>query len=435
MARRPRIYRAGRRRVPYVTAFVRLLVCFAVISIPTLLLAVAIGKTTFKPNGQFVGELTTDQDPIIVNLPADVTISEVLVARGQTVRAGETLATFDKSALAAARTRLENETAALILERRCLLDPLLFGELGKSFLDSADELDQLLAIALESCQLSLAAYSDMHLEIYEDRASIAQSRAEILRQQQNLLSQIDVSEDVSQRPEVLFAALQLQLQINATDMQDNDARIQMQVVTELRHKTRLARLHELSRQVAQNNALLERIDAALQQPRVIAPIAGKVQRVRAIQRGTILPESVELLQITPTDHAEFVVRFPLPHDELDAVRVGDSLVVRPLGISLETPLVLSGHVTAFQADRGSTIEQSVFVSVTLDAQSTARLRDPNTRLAMHGTGTASIVEVTQNKRQMAHEIETVILRNCGVLLQSQCALRTPETEPMKGIQG
>ena len=420
MSRGPKIYKVRRRSVVILWPLFYLSLCVGLIAFPSFILAALIGDMKIVPSERYLGELTTDQDPIVVNLPANTMISEVLVARGQDVRAGETVATFDKSALKATRERLENETAALVLERRCLLDPSLFEAFEETAFDTSNELDQLLSIGLQSCRLHVSSFGPQRVDLHKERVALVENRAEILKRQQSLLGQIHQQEVPQMHQQILFAALQLQQHINQADADDNAVRTELHALTVAESEARLQRLNTLSDEIASNNMTLERVEVALDSPRLLSPVTGKVQRVRAIQRGTILTDSVELLQITPTENAAYVVKFPVDFDAAHQIVMGERILIRPLGVRHADSLNLLGRVSGFSTTIVNLREQVTLVNLTLDDESVARLQDPDIRLSLHGTSTASVVEIKRAERAIADEIEQTWDQNCQNFAQALC---------------
>lgn len=381
------------------------------LALPSILITQFVSAQNFVPSASYIGSLATSRDPIMVNLPADLPIAEVLVARGQDIRQGETVATFDTAALTGERNRIENATAALVLERRCLLDSSLSDDLELTIASAETALEQRLFIALESCRSFLEEENSIQKHLQES-TSLAAERHLLLLEQRARLGRFALDAAPSERHEILLAALKVDLQILGIREQRHTVENRHQMHAREGHMEKISRLRTLTDQIDKNVEFLDRVDAALEFPRVVSPVAGRVQRVRAIQRGAVLPKSTELLQVAPNDTRTYNVSFSVSFDTLGRIRVGQALDIRALGDTHAIHLPLSGQVAALTRNENDSNSQMVMVSVKLDAESVARLSRPDVRLALHGTETASIVTLKLQTTSVWQALARILERNC-----------------------
>lgn len=418
------IYRPVVLRSRLLRPLFSLAIALAVIAVPTWIAAQFIGAQTVQPQARFVGELRADQEPFTVSLPAGIPIDEILVDRGDEVKAGQTIATLDKNAVRAAKERLENETAALVVERRCLLDPDIFDGMDGVSLDALDEMDQLIGIALRSCRLFDAEDAGGMAKLAEDRALLIAKRHRLLRKQREVVVSNELMQEGSKDLGALETALNLELQITETLLEEN---AQLAKVTELQlasEAAKLDRLRALSLSIAENDDLLSRLDAVLETPRLYAPRDGRVQRVRALQRGRSVPVDTTLVDISPSDGTAYQVRFQTAHNPLAPFDVGQVVTMRPLGVLESLDQNLSGRISHVGTAAPGADVQQLSIHVALSEGSQALLQSETSRISLIGPETASIVEVGLPVQAVGTALRAAFVKNCNLTGVRMCVDQT-----------
>ena len=426
MTGRRQKYSAVARRTRVFTPTLALLAVLFAIGAPTWIAAGFVAGQTLPSRATFTGQLRADQTPFAISLPAGVPIGEILVERGDSVVAGQTVATIDEQAVRDAKERLENETAALVLERRCILDPEAFDGVPISPLDALGELDQLIGIALRSCKMSEKNGSSERAELARARASVLEKRELLLRRQRELVVARGLSLASEPDSQLLSDAISLELQITETHLTENSQQMRAFELERSSESAKLARLRFLSRQISENDQLLRRFDAALQSPRLQSPTGGLVQRVRALQRGSEVPVDTDIVEVTADESRGFNVIFNAINDPLSPFEFGQAVKIKPIGGLRDMAHELEGQLSGILAGESGSAENLVTLQVTLSDQSQTLLRSDAIDMTMIGPESASIVKVSLASQPIRNATRATLNRNCSALRLEFCSERAVE---------
>lgn len=429
-----RHFQAVPRRARLLSPVLVLVAAFLAVIVPTWIAAGFVGGQYLEPKGVHIGQLRANRNPIAITLPAGIALDEILVNRGDLVKAGQTVATIDQDAVRAAVNRLENETAALVLERRCLLDPSVFEGMEPVAFDALDEMEQLIGIALRSCRDLEADGQYERALIVEDRLALMEKREELLKKQSELIVVAGLGEAPPNDNAVLVAALQIQLEINDIRLDENFLRSEIEYITRSIEAARLTRLRQLSNIIAENTDLLGRLNAALRTPRLQSPRNGQVQRVRAMRRGDSVMSSTDIIEISDEEQQNFEVTFNVSYDNSDTFEIGQMLNVQPVGGAGVFPDPLRAEVIRITADPELASKRELTVALGLSRQSEQVIMDENSHVALIGPETAAVVTVELPRQKIEHSLARVLQDNCMKTIEKNCGVRDPSSPDFQGVQ-
>lgn len=119
-----------------------------------------------------------------------------------------------------------------------------------------------------------------------------------------------------------------------SDIRAADLRVRMAMESEAEflaaaRKEALLRVAELEAQRAEVAEELGRVEAALERGLIVAPVAGRVQSLGAVNAGQVLAAGALVAEIVPTD-AELFVEVRLPADRIGDVAVGMEASIKAL---------------------------------------------------------------------------------------------------------
>jgi HlyD family secretion protein len=279
---------------------------------------------------QLIG--TVDANEVIVSSRIPGRIQKLTVDEGDTVQAGQLIATIQSDDLTAAR----NAAEATATSQQYLLQ-------------QARDTERQLGGSTASQVVNAEA------QMYAAQATLAQAQAQLEHQQadtsravalaaQGVVSQQSRDEEVTSldaakaavdtaRHNVAAAAAALKV------AQANTAQAQAQTKT-------VAATHS---QMQNAQALLNQAQVELEYAQVAAPISGKVN-VRAARQGEVVAAGTPI--VTITDLTQTWVYAPLPETQADSVQLGDMLrVVMPSGARLQGKIIEKSAEADFATQR------------------------------------------------------------------------------------
>ncbi|MFM2356785.1 MAG: hypothetical protein RLZZ528_2521 [Pseudomonadota bacterium] len=347
-----------------------------------------VGRTGLPRHATYPGTIRPALTPTPVVLPAGIPLDRVLVGRGDTVVPGQTLATYDLAEIAARRDALASDILAARLLRDCLsgldvADPAL---LDRSGIDP--DTRHRLRAAVSACRretLASARAAETH----------ARARADLLDQQAlqdrwlrlALLSALRDPGSRADRAGLALSAaaaqLRLRMALHRID-HDRDRRLAAEGVA---LAGRIAALDDTIRQARTQLDRLRRAEAA---PRLRAPHAGTVLRVRRLPEGSSADDPVGLLDIRAGGDPGFQATVDLPAEVAATLEPEAAVRFRVLGLGGSLP-PLSGHVAQLAA---ASVEGKLTATIALDAASAAYLADPARGIAFRGEDTLSALDLT-----------------------------------------
>lgn len=363
----------------------------------------------------YTGTLRPDADPVTLSLPEGAVLDQILVARNDTVRQGQTLATLDITAMERYIATLEAE----LIHDRMLRDCLLSGQRPHQPPAPPDSLSDPLATAMQravqSCLLDLDTTAALEASRADSQAQLKQERQLVDRYIRVLTSTPDTE---ASRKEVL-QALALSMTRTRIDTRLTELRAQTQSDLLDNRAARLSKISGLETDIRFKSGLRARLLTALETPRLTAPEAGRVLRVRRLPKGTQAAELTQVLEVRPDGTGGYRAGFALPQADRTQIALGRTVQITLLG-QLDRVPDLTGDISHIHvADDGQ-----LWADITLDTASTALLDDPHTGLALRGSDTASTIHVQGEDINALESLRQTLARG-GRHLRQQIA-STPD---------
>jgi multidrug resistance efflux pump len=275
---------------------------------------------------------TVDANEVVVSSKIPGRIQTLTVEEGQTVKAGQLIATIESNDLQAALNAAEATAAS-----------------EQSKLKGAVETVDQNRGETDSATLSAAA------QVRSAQAQLEQSQANYNHQK------ADTSRTVALAQQGIMS--QQAKDEAATSLQASKAAVDAarENVAAAEASLRQARAHEMLTNVAARTvdstrgevenarALAEQAKVEVGYSQVFAPVSGKVN-VRAARQGEVVAAGATI--VTIMDLTETWVYAPLPETQADAVQLGDSLrVVMPSGAALQGKVINKAAEADFATQR------------------------------------------------------------------------------------
>ncbi|MCT8159557.1 hypothetical protein [Pseudoruegeria sp. SHC-113] len=376
----------------------------------------AVASSRVSDTGRYQGVLAPLNPPALVVLPAGIPLQTILVANGEAVSRGETVALVDtgelETAIQEARFRLETDRALM----RCL--GTLARPEGRVDLPEAFSTPSLnaphpfrLLSALRRCEEAAIGLDRIH-ESHTEKAAHLLERIALEEQRKALLVQSarNPARALADREALTRAAV----------LTDSNRADLAQALAQLHDEERLAIATErlaiaeafaaLGESVRVAEAQLRLMERFLDTPRLQAPASGVARNVRTQSALAAPPEDTPILRLEASDPQTYDVRFRL--DEATALKVplGSEVRILPMGAA-PGRLPLTGEVTGFipeyqtQASHTAVsgpvppalapVQTPLLVDarIALSEDSLARMADRYSGLAFAGEGSASQISV------------------------------------------
>lgn len=322
--------------------------------------------------GSFVA---TGQNKIIQHLEGGI-IEDILVAEGETVKAGQPILRLDETLAKANERELHLRQVRLeATEQR-----LLTQHLGKDTLTLPPALldesaDPEVATILDSQRLAFTVArsglaNDVML-IERNMDAIDARHRGYARQHEALVGQLALlDEELESKDELLQSGLARKADVTALRRARLDAigqigRIEAELdeIGEMRAKfqTQIEKTHdEYSRaaltEIQAIQAELESVreqmrkaDNVLLRTEVLAPVSGTVVRLYYHTSGGVIETGRAIAEILPDD-APLIIETLVPRSDIDSVKLGQISTVRLVGLNQRTTPILNGTVEYVSAD-------------------------------------------------------------------------------------
>ena len=279
---------------------------------------------------QLIG--TVDANEVIVSSRIPGRIEKLTVDEGDTVQAGQSIATIESDDLAAARNAAEATAASqhYLVQQARDTERQLGGSTASQVVNAEAQLQAAQATLVQA----QAQLDHQNADTSRTVALAAQGvMSEQLRDEQvTALAAAKAAVDTA-RQNVAAAAAALKV------AQANTAQAQAQAKT----------VHATRSQMQNAQALLSQAQVQLEYAQVNAPISGKVN-VRAARQGEVVAAGTPI--VTITDLTQTWIYAPLPETQADAVQLGDMLrVVMPSGATLEGKVIEKSAEADFATQR------------------------------------------------------------------------------------
>ncbi len=287
-------------------------------------------STQRSPDLQLIG--TVDANEVIVSSRIPGRIQKLAVDEGDTVTAGELIATIQSDDLAAAR----NAAEATALSQHYKLQ------------QSQDTQHQ-----TQGSTTSQVANAEAQVQVAQ--AALLQAQAQYEHQHADssrtiaLAKQGVMSEQSSDEAITSLRASQAAVDSAKQSVVAANASLKLAMANTIQAQAAAKTVASTRSDVQNAKALVNQAQIELDYANVLAPISGRVN-VRAARQGEVVAAGTPI--VTITDLTQTWVYAPLPETEADSVKLGDSLrVVMPSGEAIQGKVINKSAEANFATQR------------------------------------------------------------------------------------
>ena len=279
---------------------------------------------------QLIG--TVDANEVVVSSRIPGRIQQLTVDEGDSVTAGELIATIQSEDLAAARNAAEATAASQHFKLQQTQDT-----------QQQTQGSTTSQVANAQAQLQVAQASLLQAQAqYQQQA--ADSNRTVALAKQGVMSQ-QASEEAAASLHAAQAAVDAARQSVAAA----EASLKLAQANTLQARAAAKTVASTRSEVQSAKALLNQAQVELGYANVVAPISGKIN-VRAARQGEVVSPGTPI--VTITDLTQTWVYAPLPETEADSVQLGDSLrVVMPSGATIQGKVIAKSAEADFATQR------------------------------------------------------------------------------------
>ena len=279
---------------------------------------------------QLIG--TVDANEVVVSSRIPGRIQQLTVDEGDSVTAGELIATIQSDDLAAARNAAEATAASQHFKLQQTQDT-----------QQQTQGSTTSQVANAQAQVQVAQASLLQAQAqYQHQA--ADSNRTVALARQGVMSQ-QASEEAATSLHAAQAAVDAARQSVAAA----EASLKLARANTLQAQAAAKTVASTRSEVQNANALLNQAQVELGYANVVAPISGKIN-VRAARQGEVVSPGTPI--VTITDLTQTWVYAPLPETEADSVQLGDSLrVVMPSGETIQGKVINKSAEADFATQR------------------------------------------------------------------------------------
>ncbi len=266
----------------------------------------------------FQGEVRLGRQPMLVEMPKLSRLDSVLVTEGDVVKAGQTLAVLDKPTMETKLAQLERRMLVLQFSRECFLDNRTSQHVDRWAAGAQTEIRAQLRIAAEDCDV---AFDRRKLAVTKAEDNIANltERLLLLGKRVSLLqggaTEPATHEMVRSLVDTLLAksAIEAEIATAVTNKETDELSLRQNAVSDARTKT--------SQIAALENEILH-LQSLLQAPRIKAPRAGRILRLRPPVADGVLRQSVDFAQIGDVAAKEYRVFAWVSNTDVQGIAAG-----------------------------------------------------------------------------------------------------------------
>ncbi len=379
-----------------------------------------------EQNLRFQGVLRPVTTPLTVSAPAFSVLQQMLVSEGEVVRAGQSLVLLDSVTMQARLNVIQRGLVSAYLSRQCVLETgaqrpstdyldAIADWLGTESLAGVEDVKAHADQALADCRLrdevwaSLQRDLDRQIALGQEGADLLDKQIKVLVEQSARrgpqagfdpkvpLSGFDAPNAAgtpeANREDQAFAALQLLLARNAALRATHEIEVSREervLARKMRHAKRAEILTQDIEYLLAERAALEEL---LEFPRIVAPDAGVISRIRDPGPGYVSGGPTPIVELARAGAQRFALSVNVPADQLGLLADGARVDVALAGTGRDLPL--SGHLDFEQSPSGpvSEFDGAAPVMVRLDDLSFARLSSPKAGMALTDARTQSQITV------------------------------------------
>jgi len=279
---------------------------------------------------QLIG--TVDANEVVVSSRIPGRIQQLTVDEGDSVTAGELIATIQSEDLAAARNAAEATAASQHFK-----------------LQQTQDTQQ----QTQGSTTSQVANAQAQLQVAQ--ASLLQAQAQYQQQAADsnrtvaLAKQGVMSRQASEEAAASLHAAQAAVDAARQSVAAAEASLKLAQANTLQAQAAAKTVASTRSEVQSAKALLNQAQVELGYANVVAPISGKIN-VRAARQGEVVSPGTPI--VTITDLTQTWVYAPLPETEADSVQLGDSLrVVMPSGATIQGKVINKSAEADFATQR------------------------------------------------------------------------------------
>jgi HlyD family secretion protein len=273
-----------------------------------------------------------DANEVVVSSRIPGRIQALTVDEGDSVTAGELIATIQSDDLVAARNAAE---AATVSQR--------FKLQGTQDTERQTQGGTTSQVANAEAQLRVSQAVLIQAQAQYEHQE-ADSKRTIALAQQGVMSQ-----QSSDEARTLLSASQAAADSARQSVSAAQASLKVAVANTIQAQAAAKTVASTRSDVQNARALLDQAQVELNYANVVAPISGKVN-VRAARQGEVVSAGTPI--VTITDLTQTWVYAPLPETQADSVQLGDSLhVVMPSGDSIQGKIIVKSAEADFATQR------------------------------------------------------------------------------------
>lgn len=385
MAMRSTYVRTPRARVPWRSLLWICVVFFGVGCLGFWMLG-RLQNAPMPRSANLTGSLSRIAAPVPVIAPKHTLISQLLVAEGDIVRAGQTLAVVDADQLNLIRDRLAQKRLVGQLRRECFLGWAAEGKRPANLPELADvDLLAELRLAQAEC-LNRAISLQQNISTAEQHVDLLQDRKRILSQYQTLMIGAPRQQTNTQNA---LRILRIMLAKSGLEEQLQDAETALSTMKSEMRATLLELANQENDQIQRLAAELAQLELLIKTPRLQSPLGGTVHRLREPPTGAGLLSAETLFEILPRENQGFQVSVDIPSTLVDAVSIGDMIDFTIAGFGRDG----IGYRGVLNGLPHAQNNGMLRVSVLPDPDSEARLVRLQDRIALGLDNTASVLGV------------------------------------------
>lgn len=330
------------------------------LALSIFLASLAVVKLRVPVTQSYAGNLTSAVNPEQIIVPSGVAISEYLVSVDETVRRGQTLLVFDQSQLEQERLAMENAAESLKAELQCLrnlhsskfaqddhiADTTPAGEgLGTPTPEQEAETQE---TPTPRCTVLEAKKRDAERAFGLKRQDIRQE-IEIISNFIETSTPGPLRLDVVETQEVLERRLALALARHVLSAQQNALEIAFAEQRQEFEETHLSLATDIGSELAEVDKTRAQLSHLIKAPRIQAPVAGRVLRLRHVTPQQVLPQDTEVLSILPSQNDGYRIAFSAEPADLSFLKIGQDVHIDILGLP-QRALTLDAKINEIATD-------------------------------------------------------------------------------------
>ena len=392
----------------------------ALASIAVLIILLTLMSTVFRISGAVIasGSVAVEGDVKRVVHPTGGVLSEVLVANGDRVEAGDILLRLDASVSSIGSSASQDSLQAMLV-RKARLEAERDG--SKNFVPPRDVTDaETIAEQRKLFELRRQSLSDSHYQMRERMAQIEQGSLALQAQITSVDRQRELFEKERQGIQSLYdrglvtlprytqterTAVDLEAQAEGLRAQLAQSRAQMaetrqrdsQIDQDFRSEAG-AELAVLDAQIAEMRTQFATRDDQNRRNEIVAPHEGVVDKLAYTTIGSYLPPGQVVLEVVP-DRGRDMVEVKIAPQDIDQISIGQGATLHFTAFSQQTTPTVPGKVEWVSAERDvdqATGMQFYRARIAVETEDMARLEGLDLRAGMPvdayiGTGERTIM--------------------------------------------